>query len=148
MATTKRETALAALQSAIAAAYAWKLGPSRRLKLWSDVPSAMRPACFLYEGGQETYAWSEGATPKRVMEVKLFIYLNAKDTSITGAVLLNDLMDALDVALSISGGDLIRGRNTLGGAVHHCRIDGKTLKDPGDLDGDAMLIVPIKLVLP
>ncbi|ACK51959.1 conserved hypothetical protein [Methylocella silvestris BL2] len=148
MATTKREAALAALQSVIAGAYGWKLGPSRRLKLWSDVPSAMRPACFLYEGGQETYIWSESATAKRVMEVKLFIYLNAKDPSITGAALLNDVMDALDGALSISGADFTRGRNTLGGGVHHCRIDGKTLKDPGDLDGDALLIVPVKLILP
>ncbi len=148
MVMTKREAALTALQSVIAAAYAWKLGPSRRLKLWSDVPSAMRPACFIFEGGQETYAWSESATPKRVMEVKIFVYLNAKDSSITGAALLNDVMDALDAALSISGADFARGRNTLGGAVHLCRIDGKTLKAPGDLDGDALLLVPVKLILP
>ena len=63
----------------IASAYAWKLGPSRRLKLWTDVPAMSRPACFLFEGGQETYSWSEGAAPKRAHEVKLFIYLNAKD---------------------------------------------------------------------
>ena len=57
-------------------------------------------------------------------------------------------MDALDGAFALSGGDLLTGRNTLGGAAYHCRIDGKALKDPGDLDGDALLIVPVRVVLP
>jgi hypothetical protein len=78
----------------------------------------------------------------------LFIYLNAKDPSIAGAALLNGVMDAFDAAFSLSAGDIILGRNTLGGAVYNCRVDGKVLKDPGDLDGDALLIVPVKLVLP
>lgn len=148
MAAAKREIAMEALRSLIANAYAWKTGPARRLKLWSDVPAISRPACFVFEGGQETYSWSESAKPKRAIDVKLFIYLNAKDPTIVGAALINDVMDALDDAFSLSGADLAMGRNTLGGAVHHCRIDGKTLKDPGDLDGDALLIVPVKLILP
>ena len=94
MAGASRETAITALQSLVASAYAWKLGPARRLKLWSDVPAMSRPACFLFEGGQETYSWSEGAAPKRVIEVRLFIYLNAKDPAIAGAALLNDVLDA------------------------------------------------------
>lgn len=148
MAATSRETAIAALLGLIAGAYAWKLGPVRRLRLWSDVPVMSRPACFLFEGGQETYSWSETALPKRVMEVKIFIYLNAKDPTLTGAALLNDVMDALDAAFALAGGDIALGRNTLSGAAYHCRIDGKALKDPGDLDGDALLIVPVKLILP
>ena len=144
----QRETAVQALQNLLAGAYAWKSGPARRLKLWSDVPAMSRPACFIFEGGQETYSWSESALPKRAIEVKLFIYLNAKDPTIVGAALLNNVMDVLDAALALSGADLSTGRNTLGGAVYHCRIDGKILKDPGDLDGDALLIVPVKLILP
>ena len=148
MGAPQRETAVQALQNLLAGAYAWKSGPARRLKLWSDVPAMSRPACFIFEGGQETYSWSESALPKRAIEVKLFIYLNAKDPTIVGAALLNNVMDVLDAALALSGADLSTGRNTLGGAVYHCRIDGKTLKDPGDLDGDALLIVPVKLILP
>jgi hypothetical protein len=146
MGATQRETAVQALQNLLAGAYAWKSGP--RLKLWSDVPAMSRPACFIFEGGQETYSWSESALPKRAIEVKLFIYLSAKDPTIVGAALLNTVMDALDEAFALSGADLSTGRNTLGGAVYHCRVDGKTLKDPGDLDGDALLIVPVKLILP
>jgi hypothetical protein len=148
MAVTPRENAIGALMNIVANAYPWKLGPARRLKLWSDVPAASRPACFLFEGGQETYSWSETALPKRTIEVKLFVYLNAKDPSIAGAALLNGVMDALDAAFALSGGDRVLGRNTLNGTAYHCKIDGKALKDPGDLDGDALLIVPVKLILP
>jgi len=143
-----RETAIEALGRVVAEAYVWKQPPARRLKLWTDVPTTNRPACFLYEGGQETYSWSETALSKRIIEIKIFIYLNAKDPGTIGAALINDVLDALDSAFALSGGDIALGRNTLGGAAYHCRIDGKTLKDPGDLDGDALVIVPVKIVLP
>jgi len=148
MSVISREAAIVALMRLIASAYTWQTGPSRRLKLWSDVPAANRPACFLFEGGAETYVWSEGAVPKRSLEVKIFIYLNAKDPGIAGASLLNNVMDALDAAFTLTSSDVVTGRNTLGGAAYHCRIDGKPLKDPGDLDGDALLIVPVKITLP
>ncbi|MGC1557095.1 MAG: hypothetical protein WA745_06095 [Methylovirgula sp.] len=61
---------------------------------------------------------------------------------------MNGVMDALDSAFALSGPDLAFGRNTLSGAAYSCRIDGKVLKDPGDLDGDALLVVPVKITLP
>ncbi|MDR3407074.1 MAG: hypothetical protein P4L68_01085 [Methylovirgula sp.] len=144
--TTSRDSAIVALVRLVASAYAWKSGPVRKLKLWSDVPAAARPACFVFEGGLESYAWSEGAVPKRVIEPKLFIYLSARGDT-PGASLLNGVMDALDQAFALSGADLGLGRNTLSGAAYSCRIDGKVLKDPGDLDGDALLVVPVRIVL-
>ncbi len=110
------------------------------------MPAAARPACFVFEGGLESYAWSESAAPKRVIEPKLFVYLSAKGDNV-GASLLNGVMDALDQAFTLSGADLGLGRNTLSGAAYSCRIDGKVLKDPGDLDGDALLVVPVRIVL-
>jgi hypothetical protein len=144
---TSRDVAIEALIGLVASAYPWKSGPSRKLKLWSDVPPAARPACFVFEGGLESYAWSEGAVPRRVIEPKLFVYLSAKgDTA--GAALLNGIMDTLDQAFALASADLGLGRNTLSGAAYSCRIDGKVLKDPGDLDGDALLVVPVRIVLP
>lgn len=148
MASSPREDAMNALLNVIANAYPWKVGPARRLRLWGDVPAVSRPACFLFEGSPETYSWSETAVPKRTIEAKLFIYLNAKDPSTIGASLVNAVLDALDAAFALAGSDVVSGRHTLGGAVYNCHIEGKVLKDPGDLDGDALLIVPIKVVLP
>lgn len=148
MAITSRESAIGVLVDIVANAYDWKLGPMRRLKLWSDVPAANRPACFLFEGGQESYSWNEKGLPKRVIEVRVFVYLNAKDPGVSGAALINEMMDIFDAAFAPTGSDIALGRNSLRGSAYQCRIDGKPLKDPGDLDGDALLIVPIKLILP
>lgn len=143
-----REQAVAALLRRIAGAYPWASPPSRRLKLWSDVPAAMRPACFLFEGGAETYSDGSGATPKRALALKVFVYVDAHDPGVLGAARLNTIMDALDVALSPTGPDAALGRLTLDGTAYRCSIDGKPLKDPGDLDGDGLLVVPITIVLP
>lgn len=145
---SQREKAIAALLSRVGAAYPWRMPPTRRLKLWTDVPHAQRPACFLFEGGMETYEDTALPLPKRSLSVKLFIYGDALDTTVAGASQLNDIMDALDTAFAPDAADRNIGRLTLGGAVHRCAINGKPLKDPGDLDGDAILIVPITLVLP
>lgn len=141
-----REPAIAALQALVAGAYPWRSPPARRLKLWSDVPPVDRPACFLFEGGLETY--EAGASPKRRLDVKLFIYVDAHDPRVAGAGLINTVLDALDAAFEPAGPDLPLGRVTLGGSVHSCAISGRPLKDPGDLDGDGLLVVPVQLVLP
>ncbi len=148
MSTGARETALARLVAIIAAAYPWKTGPVRRLKLWSDVPGSSRPACFLFEGGGETYSRLSSGLVRRTLDVKLFVYCDAKDPDALGAAQLNAIMDSLDAGLSPDGADGIIDRLTLGGAAYDCRIEGRPLKDPGDLDGDALLIVPIRIVLP
>ena len=38
------------------------------------------------------------------------------------------------------------GRQTLGGLVSNCYIGGKIMKDPGDLDGDAIAVIPVKIL--
>lgn len=139
---------MTALLDVVAGAYAWTTPPTRRLKLWSDVPTKQRPVAFLFEGGNESHVWTNGAVPKRTIEAKIFIYINAKDPISIGSSQINDIMDALDAAMALTGADQMTGRNTLGGTAYWCRIDGTTLKDPGDLDGDGMVVVPIKINLP
>ena len=40
------------------------------------------------------------------------------------------------------------GRQTLGGAVYDCKIAGVPVRDTGDIDGDGLAVVSVKLVLP
>ena len=37
---------------------------------------------------------------------------------------------------------------TLGGTVHKCWIDGRIQKFQGDLDGQTLIVVPIKILVP
>ena len=79
-----REAAFSALFAAVSAAYPWGVA-SRRLKLWSEVPAALRPALFQLESGAETYQWPTPAAPKRTLEAKLFLYFDARDPATPGA---------------------------------------------------------------
>ena len=142
-----REAAFSALFAAASSAYPWGVA-SRRLKLWSEVPAALRPALFQLEAGAESYQWPTPAAPKRTLEAKLFLYFDARDPTIPGASAINAALDALDAALAPAGADLALGRQTLGGAVHDCKINGVPVRDPGDLDGDGLAVVAVRLVLP
>ena len=92
-----REAAFSALFETLTDAYAWGVA-SRRLKLWSDVPAAMRPALFQLEAGPETYQWTSLATPRRTVEAKLFLYFNSRDPLTPGATAINAALDAIDAA--------------------------------------------------
>ena len=88
-----REAAFSALFAAVSAAYPWGLA-SRRMKLWSEVPAALRPALFQLESGPETYQWASPATPKRTLEAKLFLYFDARDPATPGSSAINHALDA------------------------------------------------------
>ena len=117
-----REAAFSALFAAVSAAYPWGQA-SRRMKLWSEVPAALRPAFFQLESGPETYQWASPATPKRTLEAKLFLYFDARDPTTPGATAINNALDAIDAALAPAGSDLSLGRQTLGGTV--LRLQGR-----------------------
>jgi hypothetical protein len=142
-----REAAFSALFAAVTAAYPWGL-TSRRMKLWTEVPSALRPAFFQLESGPESYQWASPATPRRTLEAKLFLYFDARDPATPGATAINQALDAIDAALTPSGADLASGRQTLGGVVHDCKINGVPVRDTGDLDGDGLAVVSVRLIAP
>jgi len=142
-----RETAFSALFAAVSAAYPWGLA-SRRMKLWGEVPSSMRPALFQLESGPESYQWASPAVPRRTFEAKLFLYFASQDPATPGSIAINAALDAIDSALAPSGADASLGRQTLGGAVHDCKISGVPVRDPGDLDGDGLAVVTVRLVAP
>jgi len=142
-----REAAFSALFVAVSSAYPWGLA-SRRMKLWSEVPAALRPALFQLESGPETYQWASPATLKRTLEVKLFLYFDARDPTTPGATAINSALDAIDAALAPAGSDIGLGRQTLGAAVYDCKIMGVPVRDTGDLDGDGLAVVAVRLIGP
>ena len=74
--------------------------------------------------------------------------MDARDPVTPGATALNAALDAIDAALLPAGADAALGRQTLGGAVHDCKISGVPVRDPGDLDGDGLAIVSVRLTGP
>jgi hypothetical protein len=142
-----REVAFSALFQRVSNACPW-VTTSRRIKLWSEVPAQLRPALFQLESGPETYQWTSLASPRRSFDVKLFLYFDSRDPSTPGSRAINNALDALDAALAPRGLDDAKGRQTLGGAVYDCKIVGVPVRDTGDLDGDGLAVVTVRLVGP
>ena len=139
-----RENIITALFNLVSASATFATA-SRRLQLWSSVPSSEKPAVFVVERG-DTYRRASEAVPEAVtLEVDIYIYTDAgKDQSLVPASILNLLIDAVDTALAPN---TLTGLQTLGGLVSHCWIEGKIMKDPGDLDGDGVAVIPVKILV-
>lgn len=116
---------------------------SRRLRSFADVPE--QPAAFV-SSGDELFAQTTGLPYSVTLEAKLVIYhrVGTDETAIPDEE-TSLIMDAVQAALNPPDVD---ERQTLGGLVHHCWIDGTVLKDSGDLDGQAVIVVPIKMLVP
>ena len=122
---------------------------SRRVKLFNDVGADQRPALFQAEH-DETWTQKTGLPYKRQLNAHWIIYIaSGKDSMSVPADELNAILTAAEVALAPKPGDPgWPSRNTLGGLVYHCWIEGEVFKDPGDLDGDGLLMIPFKILAP
>lgn len=150
--TTSREAVMTALFDLLrtASGVQWKTA-SRRLRHWSDVPPQDRPALFLSENGGERIAHQSETFTSREMQVAIIVYTWAQkdNEGLVPAAQLNDILDAIEAALLPAGRDLaLFGRQTLNGLVSHVYISGEVEKDPGDMDEDGILIVPLSVLVP
>lgn len=120
---------------------------SRRVVLFGECPA--QPACYQAEHGDQV-AQVTDMPYKTILEAKWIVYQNvAQDPLALGAVENNLIIQGCYEALKPLPNDPgFPKRNTLGGLVHHCYISGQLFKDPGDLDGQGMMVVPIKLLVP
>lgn len=138
-----RETIYVALLNLLSAATGIKID-SRRIRLWTDVAPTDKPALFIRQN-QDSYVQSRGVPAKITLSCDVFIYLNvAKDPNTVPATALNALLDAVDTA--ILPDNLVENVQTLGGLVSHCWIEGSTTLDAGEIDGDGIAILPIKIL--
>lgn len=118
---------------------------SRRVRHWDDL--SVQPA--LCQAEQDEEARSKPGLPYRwILSASWVVYHRAgADPAATPAGVNNAILDAIEAVLAPPP-FAVDERQMLGGLVHHCFIDGKVFKDPGDLDGQALMIVPIKLLVP
>jgi hypothetical protein len=140
-----REPIYAALFSLVADAAGFATA-SRRLRHWSDVGAAEQPALFLAQKS-ETAEQKRGLPTKWVCDLDAYVYCHAPDERTSPATVLNPLLDAIEVALAPLGGDTAVNAQTLGGRAWQAWITGKIETDEGTLGGQAVAIVPIRIVV-
>lgn len=117
---------------------------SRRLKLFSDVGPEQQPACYLVTHNEQAEYRGLGLYRRR-LNLSLWCYSRAID--FPGAPDLDTMLQAFEAVFNVPD-NFSSGENTLGGLVYWCRIMGKVFKDPGDLDGQTLMIVPLVVEMP
>lgn len=82
---------------------------------------------------------------RRRLRLGIWCYSSSKNAP--GAPDLDAMMEAFEAAFNTVD-NFSTGSNTLGGLVYWCRIEGRTFKDPGDIDNQTLLIVPLLIEMP
>jgi hypothetical protein len=139
-----RETIMAAVFGLVSGATGFKTA-ARRLELWSKTPN--QPAVFVQIVGEE-YAprVARGLPPKVTIHAEIWLYANVgPDPKAVPEVAMNAVLEAVEAALQPPPG---AETQTLGGLVSHCWIEGRAERDPGQIDGQAKAILPIRILVP
>lgn len=124
----------------------WKES-SRKVKLWTD---AANPSIFQAEHG-ETSAMQTNMPYRRMFKCNWIVYQNQSGLpGGYGAIENNQILDAIQQALLPTPQDPGYGdeRQTLNGLVWSVKIVGEIFKDPGDIDGEGMMVIPIQILAP
>lgn len=116
----------------------------RRLKFANDV--AEQPALFLDDRGTEYPEHPTGLSPKRHLMADVWLYTTGgKNPDAVPATELNNMIDAVELALAPS---LVTNTQTLGGLVVHCWIEGRPEYFSGHIGGQAIAVIPVKMLVP
>lgn len=148
-------TALLALLSPVQAQGVPFKTSGRRLRDPENVGSQDRPALFLVEHLDNWERPAINLPPKRIMTVWAIIYTDI--ATITGdptspvneqiipSTQINYFIEGIETALAPDTPSL--NRNTLGGLVFNCMLDGEGIRAAGDTTGKSLAALPIKIML-
>lgn len=127
----------------------WASTPTRRLKMFNTIDPSAQPAVFLVQHKEGYDARGAGLPPRRWLEVGLWCFAPSGG-DVIGDDYLDSMMEGIEDVLNVPD-DLMRNELTLGGLCYYCKIDRESnlyIRDPGDIDGQALLVVPVKIMLP
>lgn len=122
---------------------------SRRLKLWGAVDPSKQPAMFLVQHRESYLQSGVGTLARRYLDMGVWCYAPTGDETVIGDILLDLMEEAIESVLQPD--DPVRNELTLGGLCYWCRITrdgGLFVRDPGDIDSQALLVLPIRILLP
>lgn len=123
---------------------------TRRIALFSDVDAANQPWLGQAEHNENSVQVS-GKPYTRKWSAQWMVYHQAgKNHDFEPTIWNNLIIDALEAAIMPITADpgYFENRNTLFGRVYHCFIDGEIFKDPGDIDDQALIVIPITILVP
>ncbi len=115
---------------------------SRHLRHWTDVQATEQPSLFQVQVGELAQPQPLGLPTKWTLSVDLYVYVKGDGKTAMGAT-INPLLDAITTAIAP---DNPSGKQTLGGLVEHCWIEGALETDEGVLGDQSVVIIPIRIL--
>jgi hypothetical protein len=116
----------------------------RKWRPSDQVSPEERPALFLVQVAELNELQAIGLPTITTMDVIVVIYVNTADAEVP-ADMLNDIVDQFETLFDPLALDQ---KQTLGGLVAHVWAEGKTFFMAGDVDGDGIAIIPIRILPP
>ena len=130
------------LQSSLGSRFATM---SRRWRMPEQVSPESRPALFQVQTGERAKTNANGEPIIWIATVDLVIYTQgSNDEQTIPSQELNSLLDALEAALAPPPNS--DGKQTLGGQVSHCRLQGSARITENVNGAAAMAVVPVEIL--
>lgn len=115
----------------------------RRLKFWNDVKD--QPALFLVDSDEEWQRHDPRKPAIVTLEAEIWLYSKAgADPDAVPAIALNTMIEAIDAQLQPARFSIPQTLSVL--EVLWAGIEGRITKTPGHIGGQAIAVVPIKVV--
>ena len=118
---------------------------SRRFQIWTAVEQGLKPALFMTEPDEDDARQDLSEPNTQTLHAFLWIYIDSTDQTQVPIIALNNLIDAVRTALNPNR---LSGVQNLGGLITDVSVVGKTVKDPGDLDGNGVAKIPLRIIVP
>lgn len=120
----------------------------RRLKMFSNIDPSVQPCFFLVQHREQYINRGVGTLSQVYLDMGVWCYAStAADTTVG-----DDYLDSMEEGIENVMGpdDPQRNELTLSGLAYWCRImreDNMFIRDPGDIDGQALLVLPIRILI-
>jgi len=113
-----------------------------------------QPAAFLVQGQETRPPTPSGLPQKLILDGLIILYFQAPMPlgeevgveMVLGATAVNALLKAIDTALMPD--NWVTGKQTLGGLVTHCWLEGEVVMDTGVHSQQGAALLPIKMLVP
>lgn len=114
----------------------------RKLLATADLNAADMPALELVAKVEDAEKKGVGLPIFWKLHYYAFLYVSTIDPGNLAETQLNNFLDSIETALKPAPQT---GRQTLGGAVYDCRINGQIVRDPGFASGIGAAAIPIEV---